>query len=297
MLAPSGPGQPGQQSLQQTAPQPNFEALFASPSIAKMLELTWQQFEDFIQYVFECAGFTVKKVASHPKQHVDLLLYFGKGQGKPVAHVEVRRYATASILKARVLQFIGAVHVQQGQSGFLITTSHFTRGAYQAARGSNGPKISLIDGEMVLRYITYVSGSRLGGQYAGESTASSQPIAPTILEEADAVYQRTARKQRQTRVLAVVNPKGGVAKTTTSLNVAFALAELQRQNVLLVDMDGQGSLTTTLPPPSPPLPRGAPKPVAPPRDSNYISDYFRGGHTLNALVRPTRFPGLALIPS
>jgi chromosome partitioning protein len=97
--------------------------------------------------------------------------------------------------------------------------------------------------------------------------------------------------------LAVVNPKGGVAKTTTSLNVAFALAELQRQRVILVDMDGQGSLTTTLPPPAPPLPRGAPKPASPPRDSHYISDYFRGEHILSDLVRPTRFPGLWLIPS
>lgn len=275
--------------------KPDFENLFAHPSLAKMLDqLTWQQFEDFVRYVFECAGYTVEKVASHPQQHVDLLLYSGKSQSKPATYVEVRRYATASILKARTLQFIGAINVRQGHSGFLVTTSQFTRGAHQVANESRDPKITLVDGAMLLRYVTYVGGSRLGGQYAGESTAVTLPISPVILEEADIIYQKTARAQRLTRILAVVNPKGGVAKTTTSLNVAFALAEMQRQRVLLVDMDGQGSLTRALPSPAP---RSAPKPLMPVRDGAYISDYFRGTHTLHDLVQPTRFPGLALIPS
>jgi cellulose biosynthesis protein BcsQ len=45
------------------------------------------------------------------------------------------------------------------------------------------------------------------------------------------------------------------------------------------------------------MPRGTPKPSAPPHDSNFISDYFRSTLALSELVRPTRFPGLALIPS
>ena len=85
------------------------------------------------------------------------------------------------------------------------------------------------------------------------------------------------------KVISVTNQKGGVGKTTTTINLGAALAELGKR-VLIIDLDPQGNASTGL--------------GIEVEDRNLTTyDLLLGDVSLNDVIYSTDQTGLFIVPS
>ena len=122
--------------------------------------------------------------------------------------------------------------------------------------------------------------ARLPGTHA----AGDGQVGPTGRVLPDFPEPSPLRSHGPARIIAMCNQKGGVGKTTTTINLGAALAECGRK-VLLVDFDPQGALSVGLGVPTYEL------------DVTIYNLLVERGHDVRDVIQHTRIENLDIIPA
>lgn len=91
----------------------------------------------------------------------------------------------------------------------------------------------------------------------GSDSAAATPLARQLESEKrrrEKLKTKRMARPEQTRIITISNQKGGVGKTTTTVNISTAMARAG-MHVLVIDMDPQGNASTAL---NIPHPQGTP---------------------------------------
>jgi chromosome partitioning protein len=122
------------------------------------------------------------------------------------------------------------------------------------------------------------------GAFDGEMGAPASRVDPARARQRPLPTPKPLSSHGPARIIAMCNQKGGVGKTTSTINLGAALVE-QGRRVLLIDLDPQGALSVGLGVPALQLDRT-------------IYNALMERQTSLADVRlQTRVPGLDLVPS
>lgn len=110
------------------------------------------------------------------------------------------------------------------------------------------------------------------------------PTGPTGRQMPDFPDPQPLASHGPARIIAMCNQKGGVGKTTTTINLGAALAEYGRR-VLLVDFDPQGALSVGLGVPTHQL------------DTTIYNLLVERGHDVREIIQRTSVDGLDVVPA